>query len=209
MIRERAHGWPVELSHGPVGVRPLRRGDARTWSEIRIANEEWLTPWESTPAGSRSSYAARHSPAAYTVMWRSLRAATRAGTHLPFAVTYEGRLVGQVTAGNLVRGSFNSCYLGYWVDRRVAGRGIGSIAVALVTDHCFGPARLHRVEANVRPENIASRRLLEKLQFRAEGLHGNYLMIDGEYRDHVGYALTTEDVPDGVLARYLAGRRTP
>jgi len=113
-----------------------------------------------------------------------------------------------VTAGNLVRGSFNSCYLGYWVDRRVAGRGIGSIAVALVTDHCFGPARLHRVEANVRPENAASRRLLEKLEFRAEGLHRNYLLIDGEYRDHMGYALTTEDVTGGVLARYLARSRS-
>jgi ribosomal-protein-alanine N-acetyltransferase len=202
-------GWPVELRHGAVGLRPLRRRDARAWSEIRLANEDWLAPWESTPAGPRTSYASRHTPAAYRTLWRSLRSATRAGTHLPFAVTFEGRLVGQVTVGNVVRGSFNGCYLGYWVDRRYAGRGIGSIAVALVTDHCFGPARLHRVEANVRPENSASRRLLEKLQFRAEGLHRRYLMIDGEYRDHQGYALTTEDVPDGVLARYLAGRGTP
>jgi ribosomal-protein-alanine N-acetyltransferase len=207
-MRVHTPGWPAELQHGAVGVRPLRRRDARAWSEIRLANEEWLAPWESTPAGPGASYASRHTPAAYRRLLSSLRGATRAGTHLPFAVTFEGRLVGQVTAGNVVRGSFNSCYLGYWVDRRHAGRGIGSIAVALVTDHCFGPARLHRVEANVRPENAASRRLLEKLQFRAEGLHLGYLMIDGEYRDHLGYALTTEDVPGGVLARYLAGRGT-
>jgi ribosomal-protein-alanine N-acetyltransferase len=201
-------GWPVELAHGPVGVRPLRRGDATAWSEIRLANEDWLAPWESAPSGPRASYAARHTPAAYGSLWRSLRGATRAGTHLPFAVTFDGRFVGQVTAGNVVRGSFNSCYLGYWVDRRVAGREIGPIAVALVTDHCFGAAGLHRVEANVRPENAASRRLLEKLEFRAEGLHSRYLLIDGEYRDHLGFALTVEDAPNGVLARYLAGRRT-
>lgn len=208
-MRARLPGRPVELHHGPVAVRPLRRGDAGTWSESRLANESWLAPWESTPVDSRSSYASRHTPAAYIALWHSLRRATRAGTHLPFAVIFEGRLVGQVTAGNVVGGSFNSAYLGYWIDRRYAGRGIGTIAVALVTDHCFGAARLHRVEANVRPENAASRRLLEKLEFREEGLHRNYLLIDGAYRDHLSYAVTTEDVPDGVLARYLAGRRTP
>jgi ribosomal-protein-alanine N-acetyltransferase len=200
--------WPVELRHGDVVVRSLRRGDARAWSEVRLANEQWLTPWESTARDVHASYAARHSPAAYVSMWRSLRRATRDGTHLPFAITYAGRLVGQATVGNIVRGSFNSCYLGYWVDRRYAGRGIGTIAVALVTDHCFRSAGLHRVEANVRPENTASRRLLEKLQFRAEGLHCRYLLIDGEYRDHEAFALTAEEVPEGVLARYLAGRRT-
>lgn len=206
MITGRTPGWPAALDHGPVGIRPLRRADATAWSESRLANESWLAPWESAPAGPHTSYAARHTTTAYVVLWRSLRRAARAGTHLPFAVTFDGRLVGQVTAGNVVRGSFNSCYLGYWVDRRFAGRGIGTIAVALVTDHCFGAGGLHRVEANVRPENAASRRLLEKLQFRAEGLHRNYLLIDGQYRDHLGYALTTEDAAEGVLARYLAGR---
>lgn len=202
-------GWPAELQHGAVGVRPLRRSDARAWSESRLVNESWLAPWESTVVGPRSSYAARHTPRAYVTLWRSLRRASRAGTHLPFAVTFENRLVGQVTAGNIVRGSFNSCYLGYWIDRRYAGRGIGSIAVALVTDHCFGAGRLHRVEANVRPENAASRRLLEKLEFRAEGMHQSYLLIDGQYRDHLGYALTADEVSGGVLKRYLASRRTP
>lgn len=202
----QAPGWPAELAYGAVGVRPLRRSDAAAWSEVRLRNEAWLSPWESAPLSPRNSYAARHSPAAYRQLWRSLRGAIRAGTHLPFAVTFEDRFVGQVTAGNIVRGSFNSCYLGYWIDERVARRSIGTIAVALVTDHCLGPVRLHRVEANVRPENAASRRLLEKLEFREEGLHRRYLLIDGAYRDHLGYALTTEDVPDGVLARYLAGR---
>ncbi|MEO6714887.1 MAG: GNAT family protein [Mycobacteriales bacterium] len=203
-MRRRAPWRPVELRYGAVGVRPLRRGDARTWSESRLTNEAWLSPWESTVPGPPTSYASRHTPAAYSRMWRTLRHAAREGTHLPFAVTYEDRFVGQVTAGNIVRGSFNNCALGYWVDQRYAGRGIAPIAVALVTDYCFGAARLHRVEANVRPENLASRRVLEKLQFRAEGVQQRYLLIDGEYHDHIGYALTVEDAPGGVLARYLA-----
>jgi ribosomal-protein-alanine N-acetyltransferase len=123
---------------------------------------------------------------------------------MPFAVTYQGRFVGQVTAGNVWRGSLNSCFLGYWVDGRYAGLGITPIAVALVTDHCFSAARLHRVEANVRPENTASRRVVEKLGFREEGVRERYLLIDGRYRDHLCYALTVEDVPGGLLARWRA-----
>jgi ribosomal-protein-alanine N-acetyltransferase len=190
-----------------VGVRPLHRADAGAWSEVRLFNEAWLVPWESTPPGTQTTYTSRHTPGAYVALWRSLRRAARDGTHMPFAVTYDDRLVGQVTVGNVVRGSFNSAYLGYWIDQRFAGRGIGTVAVALVTDHCFGAGRLHRVEANVRPENLASRRLLEKLEFREEGLHRAYLLIDGEYRDHICYAMTVEDVPGGVLNRYLSAPR--
>jgi ribosomal-protein-alanine N-acetyltransferase len=141
-------------------------------------------------------------------MLRQLRRLARQGTTLPFAVTYGGRLVGQATAGNIWRGSLNSCFLGYWVDGRHAGLGITPTAVALLADHCFGPARLHRVEANVRPENAASRRVVEKLGFREEGVRERYLYIDGAWRDHVCYGLTTEEVPAGVLRRWHARRDT-
>jgi ribosomal-protein-alanine N-acetyltransferase len=137
---------------------------------------------------------------------RQLRRYAREGTTLPFAVTYRDRLVGQVTAGNIWRGSLNSCFLGYWVDGRYAGRGITPTAVALLADHCFTTARLHRVEANIRPENVASRRVVEKLGFRDEGLRERYLFIDGAYRDHVCYGLTVEEAPGGVLRRWHARR---
>jgi ribosomal-protein-alanine N-acetyltransferase len=200
----RRPGWPARLTHGRVTLRPLRLRDAAAWSEVRLANEAWLTPWESTPPGQVGSFAERQTRSAGIAQFRLLRRAARQGTMLPFVIGYDGRLVGQITVGNVVRGSFNSAFLGYWVDGRLAGRGIAPVAVALVTDHCFGPVGLHRVEANVRPENAASRRVVEKLGFREEGLHRRYLAIDGAYRDHICYALTTEDVPGGVLARYLA-----
>jgi len=72
-------------------------------------------------------------------------------------------------------------------------------AVALVVDHCFGPVGLHRLEATVRPENVASRRVLAKLGFREEGLFERYLDVDGAWRDHLVYALTIEEVPRGGL----------
>lgn len=196
--------WPAVLRDGDVELRPYRMRDAAAWSEVRLANEAWLAPWEPTAVGS---WEERFSVTAFPPMLRSLRRQARAGTTLPFAVTYGGRFVGQVTAGNVWRGSLNSCFLGYWIDGRYAGRGITPTAVALLTDHCFTALRLHRVEANVRPENLASRRVVEKLGFRAEGLRERYLHIDGAYRDHLCYALTFEEVPSGVLRRLHSATR--
>jgi ribosomal-protein-alanine N-acetyltransferase len=87
------------------------------------------------------------------------------------------------------------------VDEGHANRGITTTALALATDHCFGPVGLHRVEVDIRPENVRSRRVAEKLGFREEGLYVRYLDIDGGWRDHVTYALTVEDVPEGLLRR--------
>jgi ribosomal-protein-alanine N-acetyltransferase len=143
-------------------------------------------------------------------MLRNLRRQARDGEALPFAVTYDGELVGQLNIGNIVRGSLNSGYAGYWIDERVAGRGVMPTALALAIDHCFGAARLHRIEANIRPENVASRRVVEKLGFREEGMRLRYLHIDGAYRDHICYAITKEEAPDGVLRRWrLARAREP
>jgi [ribosomal protein S5]-alanine N-acetyltransferase len=178
--------------------------------EVRTRNEDWLVRWEATPPGfdsPRTSWGDRQSLSVFTAMLRSLRKQAREGSALPFAITYEDRFVGQLTVGNVVRGAFNSAYVGYWVDRAVAGRGVMPTALALVVDHCFGPARLHRIEANIRPENHASQRVVEKLGFREEGLHRRYLAIDGAYRDHIGYAVTAEDVPEGMVRRWHLARR--
>lgn len=197
-------GWPAVLGHGPVGVRPLRRRDAAAWSEVRIRNERWLAPWEGRPrAAPLSSWADRHSPAVFRAMHRGYRREARAGRSLPFAVTYEGRLAGQVTVSTVVRGAFDSANLGYWVDERVAGRGVIPTAVALVVDHCFREVGLHRVEAEVRPENAPSLQVVRKLGFREEGRHRRLLFIDGDWRDHLCFSLLREEAVGGVLRGYL------
>ena len=198
-----ARGWPVALAHGPVGVRPLRLRDGPVWVEIRVRNEEWLLPWEATPPGMnlRGSWAQRQSFSVYRTMYRTLRRQARAGLALPFAITIHDRLVGQITVSGISRGALQSAFVGYWVDSRVAGRGVTPTALSLVVDHCFGPAGLHRIEANIRPENVASKRVVEKLGFRNEGLRPRLLSIDGAWRDHLSYALTTEDAPGGLLRR--------
>jgi [ribosomal protein S5]-alanine N-acetyltransferase len=181
-----------------VGLRPMRIRDAPVWSELRLRNQDWLAPWEPS---SPEPWAVRHSVAAFPPLLSRLRRMARAGYALPWGVTYDDRLVGQLTAVNIVRGAFDSTQIGYWIDKEVAGRGVMTTAVALAVDHCFTAVGLHRVQIDIRPENVPSRRVVEKLGFRQEGYFVRYLDIDGAWRDHVGYALTREDCPKGLLAR--------
>jgi ribosomal-protein-alanine N-acetyltransferase len=140
---------------------------------------------------------------------RRLRAEAREGRGLPFALIVDGSFAGQVTVGGIARGSLLSAYIGYWIDQRAAGRGIMPTAVAMATDHCFREVGLHRVEINIRPENAASLRVVQKLGFREEGLRERYLHIDGDWRDHLTFALCADDVPEGVLGRWLSSRVSP
>jgi ribosomal-protein-alanine N-acetyltransferase len=196
-----APGWPAVLTDGPVTLRPYQRADGRDWSTVRRANERWLAQWEPTPPGS---WCDLNSPASFRYVLRELRRSARAGEAMPFAVCYSGAFVGQLSLGNIVRRAFCSGYAGYWIDSRLAGRGVIPTALALVVDHAFGVGGLHRIEVNIRPENLPSRRVVEKLGFREEAYHPRYLHIDGAWRDHIGYALTTEDLAGegGLLARW-------
>ncbi len=203
-----APGWPVVLFDSRTGVllRPYRRSDASAWVRSRCANEAWLSRWEPTPP--RGTWGDLNSTAAFRTVHRELKRVARAGTAMPFAVCLRGQrgddFVGQVTLGNIVRRAFCSAYAGYWVDERVAGRGVIPTALALAVDHAFVNGQLHRIEVNIRPENTASRRVVDKLGFREEAYHAKYLHIDGAWRDHVGYAITAEEVlPEGgLLARW-------
>lgn len=139
-------------------------------------------------------------------MVRALRRDARAGRVLPFVVTYDGVLVGQLTIGGVQYGSLRGAHVGYWVAQELAGRGIIPTAVAMATDHAFGALRLHRVEVSMRPENAPSRRVAEKLGFRYEGERREYLHIDGAWRDHLVYVLLSGDIPEGVLERWRLAR---
>lgn len=200
-------GWPATVIDGPISIRPLRTSDAARWSRIRLANEQWLRPWEATPGLTVPDWRSTSSPAVFRDMRRRLNAEARQGRALPFAICWDDQLVGQVTIGSIVRGAFQSGYAGYWVDKDHAGRGIMPTALALAVDHAFGPARMHRIEVNIRPENEPSRRVVEKLGFREEARHERYLAINGEFRDHIGYAMTADEVPRGLLERWKRTQR--
>lgn len=199
--------WPVTLRAGDLTLRPLRMADRAEWMSVRSRNREWLEPWEASnpqPGGPLPTF---------RDMVRSLTRQAREGSALPFVITLNeppGRaapIVGQLTVSSIVWGSALMATLGYWVDREHAGRGIAPTAVALATDHCFRELGLHRMEINIRPENLPSLRVVQKLGFRYEGLRPRYLHINGAWADHESFALTAEEVPeDGLLGRWLASR---
>lgn len=194
-----ANGWPVVLTDGDVRLRPLVRRDGRAWLALRATNAAWLEPWEA------SSPTAMSGPIpTFGEFVRSLSSQARKGTALPFAVEYRGELAGQLTVSSIVYGSLRSGAIGYWVSRHVAGHGVIPTAVALATDHCFEVLGLHRIEINIRSENQPSLRVVEKLGFRDEGVRERFLHIAGSWCDHRTFALTTEDVPGGLLARWHA-----
>ncbi|PZS04197.1 MAG: alanine acetyltransferase [Pseudonocardiales bacterium] len=202
----RSHpGWPATLRSRNVELRPLRVRDGGAWSRLRIADQAWLSPWEPT---SSVPWEQRHTPWAFQALRMRLQSQAREGSVLPFAVVYGDEIAGQLTVANVLRGVLRSGSVGYWIARRYAGRGVMPVAVALVVDHCFGRVGLHRIQVDIRPENTASRRVVEKLGFREEARYRRYLDIDGAYRDHVGYALTVEDCPEGLATRLAddAGR---
>jgi len=104
-----------------------------------------------------------------------------------------GRIVGVINLSEIVRGFFQSAYMGYYGMAGMNGRGLMGEAVGLVVTHAFTEIGLHRVEANIQPGNAPSRALVKRLGFRQEGYSPRYLKIDGDWRDHERWAVLSEE----------------
>lgn len=176
-----------------VQLRPLESRDFAAWREVRRRNVDWLTRWEPRRiAGqpdvveSRDAFAARCSARARE--WQL-------GTGYGFGVFTrdDGALVGEVNLSSVQRGPFQNAYVGYWVDERCAGLGYTPEAVVVVCRFAFEELGLHRLQIAIIPRNRASRRVVEKLALREEGVALRYLEIDGVWEDHVRYGITAEE----------------
>jgi ribosomal-protein-alanine N-acetyltransferase len=187
------------LSHGDVTIRPIRLRDARSLERELLDNRGWLRRWEATNPVGPMNFDVRGSI-------RNLLSHAREGFGLPFLIEHDGALAGQLNVSSIAYGSLSSATIGYWVSERFAGKGVTPTAVALATDHCFFSMGLHRMEICIRPENEPSLRVVEKLGFRYEGLRRRYIHINGDWRDHFCFALTVDDVPSGVLRRWVDGK---
>lgn len=172
-------------------LRPLRRDDFRAWREVRRRNVDWLTRWEPqrVPGApdvveDRDAFAAR---CAARERERQL------GTGHGFGLFVDGTFVGEINLNAIQRGPFQSAYVGYWVDQAHAGHGYVPEAVVLVVRFAFEDLHLHRVQIAIIPRNTASRRVVEKLGIRDEGVAERYLEINGRWEDHVRYAITAEE----------------
>jgi ribosomal-protein-alanine N-acetyltransferase len=187
------------LTHGDVTLRLLRVRDAKALERLILGNREWLRPWEATNPFGPNSFDIK-------AMTKGLVRQLDNQTGLPFVIEHQGQVVGQLNVANILYGSVSNAVIGYWVVPEVAGKGITPTAVALATDYLFNVVGLHRVEIDIRPENVASLRVVEKLGFRYEGLKERYIHINGAWRDHFVFALTHEEVIGGVLNRWVQGK---
>ncbi len=180
----------LELTGRRVRLATLMDSDYQAWLEVRNRCRDWLVPWEPRskgtplPAEDQASFAAR---CAMRERERQL------GAGFGFGIFYEGRFAGEVTLSSIQRGPFQNGAVGYWIDRDLAGQGLTPEAVVVVLQFAFETLRLHRVEVAIIPRNAASRRVADKLALRSEGVALGFLEINGEWEDHVRYAMTTEE----------------
>jgi ribosomal-protein-alanine N-acetyltransferase len=196
--------WPVVLrdasAEPAIVLRPLRLSDEAEWQQLRRANTAHVSPWEPTlPPGSES-----RNPVSFRQFVRDLDTEARADRAMPWAIEAEGRIVGQVHVFGIIRAAQLSGAAGYWVSSTVTRRGIATRALALAVDHALGAAGLHRVEVNIRLDNTASLGVAHRLGLRDEGVRERYLHIDGAWRDHRSFAVTTEDLAGSTLMDRLS-----
>lgn len=106
----------------------------------------------------------------------------------------DGAIAGVFNVSQIVRGAFQSAFVGYYAHARHTGRGYMREGLALVVAHAFGPLGLHRLEVNIQPGNVASAALAKSAGFRLEGYSPRYLLVGGQWRDHERYAVVVDEV---------------
>ena len=183
---------PALQLHGRrVVLRPLNLSDFNEWREVRVANQSWLTPWEpSRPAHAPDPVRDRD---AFAIRCSSRARDWQLGTGYGFGIFADERFVGEINLNAVQRGAYQNAYVGYWVDHRAAGNGYVPEALVIVCRFAFEQVHLHRVQVAIIPRNLRSRRVVEKLRLREEGVAERYLEINGAWEDHVRYAMTSEE----------------
>jgi ribosomal-protein-alanine N-acetyltransferase len=168
--------------HPPFFAR--NRAHFARWEPPRPAGIETTAYWEQQLEMAQEEFAER-----------------RGARFIAFARDVaEPRLIARVNFTQILRGPFQSCVLGYQIDREYEGRGLMHEALARCIDFMFREFRMHRIQAGFRVENTRSARLLERLGFEEIGIARDYLFIDGAWRDHVLVALTNRDFDECGLA---------
>ncbi|MFO7281680.1 MAG: GNAT family protein [Thermoanaerobacterales bacterium] len=190
----------TKLTSRRLTLRPLVPTDFPAWQEVRRHNEAWLTPWE--PARKPNMPDVVESAEAFAMRCTARERERQLGTGYGFGIfirepgglrrTRE-RFCGEINLSSVHRGPFQSAYVGYWIDQRHAGKGYMPEALVLLAKFAFEDIHLHRIQVSIIPRNHRSRRVVEKLGLRNEGVAERYLEINGVWEDHVRYAMTVEE----------------
>ncbi|MDA8354212.1 MAG: GNAT family protein [Firmicutes bacterium] len=162
--------------------------DAAAFLTLRSNNRSFLRPYE--PHHPERTYTLEGQQASIRRIIHQWEQGTGFATGI--FLHHSDQLIGRVHLSNVTRGAWQNCTIGYFLDQECQGKGYMTEAVRLAVSFAFREAGLHRVEASVLPANIPSIRVLEKVGFRYIGLSRAHLKIDGAWRDHLLYSLTSE-----------------
>ena len=172
-------------------LRPLVVTDFPAWREVRRRNDGWLTKWEPTrPPGAPDVIEDRD---AFGVRCSARQRERQLGIGYGFGIFVDGSFCGEINLSSVQRGPFQSASVGYWIDEARAGNSYVPEALVVLLRHAFEELLLHRIEVAIIPRNAASRRVVEKLAIREEGIARWFLEINGVWEDHVRFGFTIED----------------
>jgi ribosomal-protein-alanine N-acetyltransferase len=174
-----------------VLLRPLVVSDFVAWQEVRRRNAEWLTKWEAQRVSGQPDVVEDRD--AYSVRCSARQRERQLGTGYGFGIFVNGDFAGEINLTAVQRGPFQSAYVGYWIDEKHAGNGYMPESLIVLAQFAFEELHLHRIQISIIPRNTASRRVVEKLGVRDEGIALRYLEINGVWEDHVRYGLTSEE----------------
>jgi ribosomal-protein-alanine N-acetyltransferase len=185
LFRSVAWSEPLPVIEGAgVFLRTPQMADFAEWARLRAESRAFLVPWEPTwPEDDLTRGAFRRRLRRYAQELRD-------DLGYPFLIfrASDRALIGGITLTNVRRGVAQAANVGYWIGASHARRGYMSAALATLVPYAYDSLRLRRIEAACLPNNAASIRLLEKLNFQREGYARQYLCIAGQWQDHLIYA---------------------
>jgi ribosomal-protein-alanine N-acetyltransferase len=193
----RAYGHPsmstaaIRLYGRRVMLRPLQPNDWPQWAEVRQRNDQWLTPWE--PLRPANLLDPTRDREAFMSRCGARDRDRQMGVAYGFGVFIGNDFGGEINLNNVARGALQNGTVGYWIDQDKAGQRYTAEGVVVLAKFAFEQLRLHRLEICIVPRNRNSRRVMEVLALREEGVALRFLEINGTWEDHVRYAITAEE----------------
>ena len=160
--------------------------DYKSWVILRRSSENFLNKWE--PEKDSNYYSKTNFN--QRVKWAKKNFNSKNVIHLFIFLRSNNLLVGGITLDNIRYGPFQSATLGYWLGEEFSKKGIMTESLNSVMIYASNNVGISRIEAATLPNNIASRRLLEKCNFKYEGVGQYYLQIRGKWQHHILYAIT-------------------
>lgn len=189
MFGYRSNVPKVRLTTDRLVVRLVHERDAWRLADYYAENRHFLKPWEPIRDESHCY------PSGWQARLGMIAEFHKQGSAYYFALLDpdEKEIIGVANFSNVVRGSFHACYLGYSIAQKWQGQGLMFEALTAAIRYMQRTQHIHRIMANYMPRNKRSGDLLARLGFEKEGYAKNYLLIDGQWRDHVLTALTTSE----------------